>query len=290
MEAYVVDAFTKTPYGGNAAGVVLLAQAYPPERDMLALAARLGFSETVFLLPLSDGTFRLRYFTPTAEVDLCGHATVAAFHTLVHFGTLRAGQSYTAKTLVGNITVDIDPDGCVWLDMAPPRELGGLSAEDTAALYAMFGLAASDAGALAPAIVDTGLPDIMMPVASRALLAALKPDYSAISALSKALEVTGVHVFAPGDAAVTAYVRNFAPLYGIDEEAATGTSNGALSYYLYRRGHIRAGEVNIFLQGEAMGHPSEIRSRLTKDGDNVKIRIGGFAAMRTKEARFGSEQ
>ncbi len=280
MEAYVVDAFTKTPYGGNAAGVVLLVDDFPPERDMLALAAKLGFSETVFLLPLPDGTFRLRYFTPAAEVDLCGHATVAAFHTLLQFGKLRAGQSYTAKTLAGDITVDIDPDGCVWLDMAPPRELGGLSDEDTAALYAMFGLVPGDAGDFSPAIVDTGLPDIMMPVASRELLAALKPDYSAIGELSKSLQVTGVHVFTPGDAAVTAYVRNFAPLYGIDEEAATGTSNGALNYYLYRRGYIRAGETNVFLQGEAMGRPSEIRSRLAEDGGNVHIRIGGYAAIR----------
>lgn len=280
MEAYVVDAFTKTPYGGNAAGVVLLADSYPPERDMLALAAKLGFSETVFLLPLSDDAFRLRYFTPAAEVDLCGHATVAAFHTLLQFGKLRAGQRYTAQTLAGEIAVDIDFDGCVWLDMAPPRELGLLSVEDTAALYAMFGLVPGDAGALAPAIVDTGLPDIMMPVASRALLAALKPDWSAISDLSRALQVTGVHVFTPGDAAVTAYVRNFAPLYGIDEEAATGTSNGALSYYLYRRGHICAGETNVFLQGEAMGRPSEICSRLTEAGGKVNIRIGGYAAIR----------
>lgn len=280
MEAYVVDAFTKTPYGGNAAGVVLLADDFPPERDMLALAAKLGFSETVFLLPLPDGAFRLRYFTPAAEVDLCGHATVAAFHTLLQFGKLRAGQSYTAQTLAGDIAVDIDPDGCVWLDMAPPRELGGLSAEDTAALYAMFGLTPGDAGDFSPAIVDTGLPDIMMPVAFRELLAALKPDYSAISELSKALRVTGVHVFAPGDATVTAYVRNFAPLYGIDEEAATGTSNGALSYYLYRRGRIRLSETNVFLQGEAMGRPSEICSRLMAEGEKVKIRIGGFAAIR----------
>lgn len=77
---------------------------------------------------------------------------------------------------------------------------------------------------------------------------------------------------------MTAYVRNFAPLYDIDEEAATGTSNGALTYYLYRRGLVKPEGVNVFVQGEAMGRPSEIRSRLLPNGE--KIRVGGFAAMR----------
>lgn len=280
MTPYIVDAFTTVPYGGNAAGVVLLERDYPPESEMLGLAARLGFSETAFILPRSDGGFSLRYFTPVAEVELCGHATVASFHALLQWGKLTPGRSYTVNTPAGEIAVDIGADGCVWLDMAPPRELGGLTERDTAALYAMFGLEASADSPYKPAIVTTGLPDIMMPVASREQLAALQPDFAAISALSERLRVTGVHAFAPGDGAATAYVRNFAPLYDIDEEAATGTSNGALTYYLYRRGRIKPEAVNVFVQGEAMGRPSEIRSRLFTDGAGVKIRIGGFAAMR----------
>lgn len=278
MTAYIVDAFTKVPYGGNAAGVVLLEREYPPESEMLAMAAKLGFSETAFILPQADGSFTLRYFTPTAEVELCGHATVASFHALLQWGRIAPGRAYTAHTRAGEISVDIGMDSCVWLDMAPPQELGGLDAHDTQALYAMFGLTPDDVGALEPAIVNTGLPDIMMPVKSRAALAALRPDFAAISALSERLRVTGVHVFAPGDEAVTAYVRNFAPLYDIDEEAATGTSNGALTYYLYRRGFVKPERVNVFVQGEAMGRPSEIRSRLLPEGE--KIRVGGFAAMR----------
>lgn len=280
VTAYIVDAFTKAPYGGNAAGVVLLQREYPPEEEMLALAAKLGFSETVFVLPAADGAFSLRYFTPAAEVELCGHATVAAFHALLQWGKIETGHAYRAQTPAGAISVDIGADGCVWLDMAPPRELGGLDERDTAALYAMFGLNASAAGALKPAIVTTGLPDIMMPVKSREALAALRPDFAAISTLSKRLNVTGVHAFALDDRAVTAYVRNFAPLYDIDEEAATGTSNGALTYYLYRRGLISAETVNVFLQGEAMGRPSEIHTRLFQNGDEIMIRVGGHAAMR----------
>lgn len=279
MTAYTLDAFTQTPFGGNAAGVVLLDGTPPEVREMQAEAARLGLSETAFIQPLPDGGFRLRYFTPTTEVELCGHATVASFQALRQWGLVRCGTVYTARTLVGDIAVDVGVDGCVWLDMAPPRELGALDGQNTAALYAMFGLTPADAGTLAPAIVNTGLPDIMMPVASRSRLSALRPDFTAIAAFSERLDVTGVHVFTQGEGVVTAYVRNFAPLVGIEEEAATGTSNGALSYYLYRRGLLQPDRVNLFIQGEDMGRPSEIRSRII-GGEPPTIRIGGFAVMR----------
>lgn len=282
MTPLIVDAFTKVPYGGNAAGIVLLEREYPPDGEMLALAAKLGLSETAFILARADGVFSLRYFTPAAEVELCGHATVASFYALLQWGYVQTGHAYTARTLAGEVSVNIDTDGCVWMDMAPPQELGGLNGSDAEALYAMFGLKPDDAGCLEPAIVNTGLPDIMMPVKNREILASLRPDFAAISDLSKRLNVTGVHVFALGADAVTAYVRNFAPLYDIDEEAATGTSNGALTHYLYRRGLVKPEAVNVFVQGEAMGRPSEIRSRLTLDGTDIRIRIGGYAAMRAQ--------
>lgn len=280
MTPFILDAFTTVPFGGNAAGVVLVESEYPPEADMKALAAELGFSETAFVKPLPDGSVRLRYFTPTDEVELCGHATVASFHLLTTRGLVSSGGRVLAHTMAADIYVDIRPDGTVWLDMAPPVEREELSDPDRAALYAMYGLSESDAGALRPAVVSSGLFDIMMPVKDRETLAALKPDMDAIAALSKKLDVTGVHVFTPGTDGVTAYVRNFAPLYGIDEEAATGTSNGALSYYLYRRGLLSPGETNRFIQGEAMGRPSEIQSVLYDEGGTVTVRVGGHAVLR----------
>lgn len=280
MKPYIVDAFTTVPFGGNAAGVVLLEGGYPPDGDMQALARELGFSETVFVRTQDETGIQLRYFTPTDEVELCGHATIAAFHTLVCRGAVQTGRSCTGRTLAGNITIDADPEGTVWMDMAPPRELGGLSREDREALYEMFGLGPEAAGERCPAIVSSGLPDILMPLRSRELLAALRPDMGAIAALSQKLAVTGVHAFVPGEGAVCAHVRNFAPLYGIDEEAATGTANGALTYYLYRRGLVRPGAENLFVQGEAMGRPSEIRSRLLQTADGVSVRIGGRAVIR----------
>ena len=72
---------------------------------------------------------------------------------------------------------------------------------------------------------------------------------------------------------------SYAPLYDIPEECATGTSNGALTYYLYRHGMVQPEQENVFLQGEHMHRPSEIRSRLYADGDTVTVRVGGRAVM-----------
>ena len=113
----------------------------------------------------------------------------------------------------------------------------------------------------------------------RMLLMAAVQNEHAVTELSRRYDCVGVHMFCPGDETCTAYCSNFAPLYDIPEECATGTSNGALTYYLYRRGIVKPGHENVFLQGEHMGRPSEIRSRLTENGDQVLIRIGGSAVM-----------
>lgn len=278
MKVYTVDAFTDIPFGGNPAGVVICENELPAEEEMRATAAKVGYSETAFVKRLGENEFRVRYFTPVEEVQLCGHATVGTFSLLLQKGIIESGWTYTAKTNAGDIAVDVK-DGLVWLDMASPKEMGGLSPEDEAALLAMYGLKEGDYGTLRPALVDTGLPDIIMPLSNRELLAALKPDMAAISALSEKLNVTGVHAFTLENG--TAYCRNFAPLYGIDEESATGTSNGALTYYLYQRGLVTPGAVNLFIQGEAMGKPSKIHSCLTCGEDGTAaIRVGGSAVVR----------
>ena len=278
MKLYTVDAFTDVPLGGNPAGVALFEGALPDEEEMRRVAAQMGYSETAFLRRIGPERFVVRYFTPVEEVALSGHATVGSFSLLLQKGLIEGGRTYIAETGAGDIRVDV-ADGLVWLDMASPRELGALSEADEAALLAMYGLPADAFGTLRPAIVDTGLPDIMMPLACPALLAALKPDMEAISLLSKRLSVTGVHAFACAEDAV--HCRNFAPLYGIDEESATGTSNGALTYYLYRRDLVVPDKTNLFVQGEAMGKPSKVYSRLTQ-GENgvVSIRVGGSAVVR----------
>lgn len=277
MRVYIADAFAAAAFGGNPAGVVYLdtEDSFPDEAFMKNLAAELRYSETAFILPLDSAKFRIRYFTPTDEVELCGHATIASFAVLRALG-VAGGAPCTAVTAADDITVAFDGD-TILMSMADAVNIQDFDETESAAFYEAFGLSPSDGyPKLLPRAVSTGLPDIMLSVKNRTVLASLKPDFEKIAALSRRHRVVGFHVFTPAlTDGTTAFCRNFAPLYGINEEAATGTSNGALSSYLYDHGMISENEINTFIQGEAMHRPSVIQSCL-KDG---KIFIGGTAVI-----------
>ncbi|MCI8849876.1 MAG: PhzF family phenazine biosynthesis protein, partial [Oscillibacter sp.] len=134
---------------------------------------------------------------------------------------------------------------------------------------------------LEPQAVSTGLLDILLPVRDVTVLNRARQDEAEVCRLSERYGVVGVHMFCPKAERLWegAYCRNFAPLYAIPEEAATGTSNGALTYYLYRRGFLAPGAENRFIQGEAMGKPSEILSRLNDADGEISVRVGGTAAL-----------
>ena len=276
MEAYVMDAFSTRVFGGNQAGVALPERELPDAR-MQQVAAEFKHSETAFVRVEKDGSVTLRYFTPAGEVELCGHATVASFALLRQLGRIGDGD-VTAHTRAGELSVTVQ-GGTVWMDMAKPRLLRELGEDEWDAFYEAYGLTTADRPeGLTPAIVSTGLADVMLPVRDHDTLMRAVQNEAAVTALSKKYDVTGVHMFCLGDGC-TAYCSNYAPLYDIPEECATGTSNGALTYYLYLRGIVQPGQENVFLQGEHMNRLSEIRSRLYEQDGAVNVRVGGSAVM-----------
>lgn len=292
MKFFIVDAFTTALFGGNPAGVVLIpaGAGFPDDGLMQKTAAELRYSETAFVKFLGDASFETRYFTPEGEVDLCGHATIAAFSVLSREGVLGPGGRAENLTKAGRLQVRLQ-DGQVFMDMAPPRIISVLDSRETKeALACIMGTAAEDvvvrdldgkSRALLPMVVTTGLPDVLLPVSNPERLAALNPDMDALSAWSKAHDVVGVHAFAPGGPgdSCAAYCRNFAPLFGIPEEAATGTSNGALTYYLYQHRLIAAGVPAHFIQGREMGRPSLVIGLAEAGDGDVQIQVGGSGAL-----------
>lgn len=294
MKFYIVDAFTDTLFGGNPAGIVILEKGadFPDEEVMRKTAAELRYSETAFIKQTSKKEFNIRYFTPAAEVDLCGHATIGAFYALADAGLADFQSSYINHTLAGSLSIDMSK-GLVLMDMAVPQYIGAIADQDKKAeLYRIMGISDENQGilrnsekagtVLIPEMISTGLPDIILPVRDEEQLAAIHPDFPALAALSKEYEVVGVHAFTPNSKDGAFHCRNFAPLYDIDEEAATGTSNGALTYYLYRHGLLKSGSENLFIQGEAMNRPSKIQSRLSDAGGEVSVQVGGSAAILAK--------
>ena len=273
MRYYIVDAFTDKPFGGNPAGVVLLdGDVFPEESLMLQVAAELRYSETAFVMRYSEKEFTLRYFTPKAEVELCGHATIATFALLHH--EVGVTGPCLCHTKAGNLSIEVGPK--VMMQMATPNIVK--TVDDTKEIYRALGLE-NHTTTLPVMIASTGLPDFMIPVDDVETLQHLHPDMNAISEITEKYNAVSFHVFAFDDDGYTAHVRDFAPLFGVPEESATGTANAALTHYLQQNGCIPPTGDFSFLQGEAMGRPSVVATRVTADGI---IYVGGTAAIVAK--------
>lgn len=270
MKYFIVDAFTDQPFGGNPAGVVLLdSGTFPKEELMLQIAAELRYSETAFVKRHSAQEFTIRYFTPKAEVELCGHATIASFF-LLHQKGLASGPCL-CHTKAGDLHVEAGEK--VMMQMAKPRIIATIDETDT--IYLALGVKGYHP-TMPVQIVYAGLPDIMIPLPDSNTLQTLRPDMKAVSDITKQYEAVSFHVFAFDSDGYTAHVRDFAPLYDIPEESATGTANASLTYYLQQCGCLGAEAECAFIQGEAMGRPSVIATRIQADGN---IFVGGKAAI-----------
>ena len=273
MRYYIVDAFTDQLFGGNPAGVVLLdGDVFPQESLMLQIAAELRYSETAFVKRHSEKEFTIRYFTPKAEVELCGHATIASFAFL--YQTFGITGRCLCHTKAGDL--DIEAGTRVMMQMTVPEIVKTIGNPEE--IYRALGI--SDYTPTLPVMIaSTGLPDFMIQVGDVETLNHLRPNMNAISEITEMYNTVSFHVFAFGNDGHTAHVRDFAPLYGVPEESATGTANAALTHYLQHNGCIPPTGDFSFLQGEAMGRPSVVATRLNSNG---VIYVGGTAAVVAK--------
>jgi len=213
----IVDAFvTDKPWSGNPAAVCFL-ESWPSEASMQGLAMEMNQAETAFVVPEADG-FELRWFTPTVEVDLCGHATLASAHWLWESGHLESGREARFMTKSGLLTASSE---------------GGLVVLDFPSETPTPGEAVHVADALGVRAVWTGSNrmDWFVAVSSQAEVEAARPDMAAV----RSTGMRGVVLAAPGDPGGADYVsRFFAPQSGIDEDPVTGSAHCALGPYWSR--------------------------------------------------------
>lgn len=296
VKVYTLNAFAEEANGGNPAGVVLDADELT-EEQMLKIAKEVNFSETAFVMKSDKADFCVRFFTPTEEVDFCGHATVGTFYLLSHLGLISDGK-YKQETKAGVLSVEVQ-DGLVVMEQRAPKFLEKLTTRnpDFESVCQSLGISAGDVG-VRPIIdeqeqgnfinhmeiVTTGLSDLIIPLRSIEILHALKPDMEMIKEISRKIGITGYHIFAMGDGEVTAECRNLAPAVGIDEESATGSSSGALGCFLIKNRIINIEQKNVamlFEQGLTMGKPSRLYINIIKEalwGNRVEeVYVGGRA-------------
>lgn len=270
VHVYVMSAFSKDNKGGNKAGVVLNRLELTIGQKM-EIAKEMGYSETAFVTDSDVADYKIEYFTPIDEVPLCGHATIATFALLYHLKMLKK-EDYTIETKAGILRMKISKDGMIFMEQNKPEYLDYLEPEE------FEGCVETQWNSKEQPIqiVTTGLKDIIMPIDSVEHLAELKPDHKVMAEVSEELKVVGVHAFAfTEDAEITAICRNFAPLFGIDEESATGTANCALASYLFR--HYKKKQQYIFEQGYNLGQISRIVVNVVAENDEIQeIFVGGY--------------
>ncbi|MBF6024894.1 PhzF family phenazine biosynthesis protein [Lysobacter niastensis] len=278
MEVHIVNAFTADGRGGNPAGVVLDADRLDAAAR-LAVAGRVGLSETAFVSRSEHETVRLEFFTPTRQIAHCGHATIATFALLRELG--RVGEGVLSKeTIDGRREVIVEGD-TVWMEQRSPRyePIDGASALGRS-IAASLGIS----GELRADVVDTGNRFAVVEVDGARALSALRPDFRQIGRISEELDLIGYYVFSRRDAGEgrVATTRMFAPRYGIEEEPATGMAAGPLACLLFREPEAsteRATEWTIE-QGRFMSppSPSALRVRLELADDRItRLFAGGCA-------------
>ena len=278
VDVYVTAAFSKDNKGGNKAGVVLVRSELTSVQKA-AIAKEMGYSETAFVLDSDKADFKLQYFTPTEEVPLCGHATIAAFSTLKLLNMIDKPDC-TIETEAGILNIHIKDDGLILMEQNRPAYLEVLDSDIfTGCIERNF-----IDHRFPIQIVSTGLNDVMLPVDSVEHLEQLSPDFEMIANMSKEKEVVGVHAFTIiKESDVTAICRNFAPLYGIDEESATGTASCALACYLFK--YYKQQPQYIFEQGHNMGEISRIVVNLSYHGGVIdSVFVGGYGYLLGKKS------
>ncbi|WP_244533995.1 PhzF family phenazine biosynthesis protein [Maribacter aquivivus] len=262
----ILNAFTENDQGGNPAGVVLHADALSHE-NKLAIAQKVGLSETAFVSRSKTADFKLDFYTPTKQIAHCGHATIAAFSYLKQLGLLK-GNSSSKETIDGNRKIEIQGD-LAFMEQLAPSYVD--PSKDENEILKSIGLTKADLLPNAPIqVVNTGNSFLLIPVKDVKTLEAITPHFDAIENISEAYDLIGYYVFTTDAAAheIDATTRMFAPRYGILEEAATGMAAGPLASYLFDV--LQQKQTNFKIQqGKYMSPPSssalEVQLRLENE-------------------------
>jgi PhzF family phenazine biosynthesis protein len=273
-----VNAFTESLEGGNPAGVVLDSPDLTDEQ-MKHVSKVLSVSETAFVFPSKKADYKIRFFTPDVEVDLCGHATIATFFTMALDGVFSQNINtiITQETKSGVLPVDI-----YFSDEAVDRVMMTQATSrykdiclDISILADSLNISVDEIDdSLPKQIVSTGLFTLPLCVKSFGILKAINPDFEKIKKLCSRFGVGSFHLFTfdTVESDSIYHARNFAPIYGVNEDPVTGTANGAVCSYLIKNKIVKDRNL-ICEQGDIMGRSGRVFVGI--DGDGVKV--GGKA-------------
>ena len=283
----IADVFTEQRFGGNQLAVFTDAEGLDTE-TMQNLAREMNYSETTFLSPPTEGgDYRVRIFTPGVELPFAGHPCVGTGHVIVADRMKEWSGNLTTVVLetgVGPIKVSVqtenDSAGHTTMIQPLPQVKGVLS--DRAKLAQALSLDLSDLAELPVEAIHNGLTVLIVPAASMKAVQRIKVDPGKLEDVSREMGAQTVLVFTRETVRQTSTVhcRVFAPAAGVIEDAATGSANGPLGYYLVRHGLVEAGGTAKIIseQGFEMKRPSLLHIEVDVTGDAKEVtavRVGG---------------
>lgn len=282
----IVNAFTESIDGGNPAGVVLNSPELT-DKQMANITKKLNVSETAFVFPSNKADFNIRFFTPTIEVDLCGHATIATFFTMALEGlfpnNLNLVVTQETKAGILPITIEFFDNGNVnRVMMAQGKPILKDIYLDISEVADSLGISVDKIDESLPKqTVSTGLFTLPICVKSFEILKSIKPNFEKIKKICKEFNLGSFHLFTfqTLESRSVYHARNFAPFYGVNEDPVTGTANGAVCSYLLLNKIIHESNL-ICEQGDIIGRPGRVFVEINKN----TIKVGGKARIvREKE-------
>ena len=272
-----VDVFTATPFKGNPLAVVFDADDLSTAQ-MQQIANWTNLSETTFVLrPTRAGAdYRVRIFTPGAELPFAGHPTIGTAHALLETGAIapRDGR-LVQECAAGLVRLDVSHaiEGARWLSFElPPHTVAPLDDAAAAEVVRILGMRPI----APPCLVDAGARWVVAQLPDADAVLAATPDLARMKAHDSASGNTGVLVFGPhaAGAAARIEVRAFAPAHGVDEDPVCGSGNGAVAAYLRHTGQVGAfGSDFLSSQGAALGRAGILRLTIAADA----VKVGGNA-------------
>ncbi len=285
LKIYTVDAFTNQQFNGNPAGVVVDADALTIE-EMKLIAKEINLSETAFILSsLNEAHFKIKYFTPTGEIDFCGHATIALAWVL--------GSVYNYKDKVKELILDTNI-GLIPIDwviennilkrivmtqVTPQiREFN----EEPNIIFKLLGLSLDDYDSQYPIkLAYTGNWHLVIPIKTKLAIDNAQPDYEDLTIHNQKLGVSTTHLFTfdTKTDSYLIYTRDFAPAAGVNEDPVTGSANGALAGYLVNELILNEFNTYLITQGNSFNRLGLLFVCTKMENKEIKIQIGGSAVV-----------
>ncbi|MCW8804616.1 MAG: PhzF family phenazine biosynthesis protein [Ignavibacteriaceae bacterium] len=270
-DVYQIDAFTKQPFNGNSAAVVLADDL--TNKEMQSIAKEMNLSETAFISSSNKADYKLKWFTPAIEVELCGHATIASLHYLTERKLIQRKSSITLETLSGIIECRVDDDK-YYMKLPVPefKEFEGSYDE----IMDVLGIERNDLDDKYPLILQNN-GNLFIYVKTLDALKKLNPNFKELVKLSKEKGEFGeVTVFSleTFEKENDAHLRFFAPNYGIDEDPVTGSANGPLLLVLRKLGLIDShtgNKIYKFEQGDFLGRKGRVNVSFSPDKNELMI-------------------